>query len=96
MVKTLKLLVLLLIIPFSVAAQGDFIKVKTEKGYKLVIPDKVLGKDILFGSRIIDISEPSAKVYAAGQMRTPPVVVRFTKSGKILRMEQIVNFYSVY
>lgn len=95
MVKTLKLLVLLLIIPFSVAAQGDFIKVKTEKGYKLVIPDKVLGKDILFGSRIIDISEPSAKVYAAGQMRTPPVVVRFTKSGKILRMEQIVNFYSV-
>ncbi len=94
MLKIFKLLVLLLIIPFTASAQGDFIKIRSEKGYKLEIPDKLLGKDLLFGSRIIDISEPSAKVYAAGQMRTPPVVVRFTKSGKTLRMEKIVNFYN--
>lgn len=95
MLRIFKLLVLLLVFPFSASAHGDFIKIRNDKGYKFEIPDKLLGKDLLLGSRIIDISEPSAKVYAAGQMRTPPVVVRFTKSGRILRMEKVVNFYNV-
>ncbi|MFA5850157.1 MAG: zinc-dependent metalloprotease [Bacteroidales bacterium] len=84
-------LVLLILSPISLVAQNIFFKIKKDRGYQFEIPDSLLDRNILFGSRIIDISEPSAKVYAAGQLRTPPVVIRFVRSGKQLIMQQIVN-----
>ncbi len=62
---------------------------------KLVIPDSLLGKDILFGSRIVDISAPSAKVYSAGQMRRPPVMIRFRAEGKMMLVQEINKFVEV-
>ncbi len=95
MFKKYLLLALLFLAPLSLAAQESFFKVKRDKGYQWIIPDSLLGRDILFGSRIVDLSEPSAKVYAAGQMRTPPVVIRFERDGKLLKMYHIVNNYIV-
>ncbi len=66
-----------------------FIRIIEEDGkYKFEIPDKLLGEDILFGSRIVDLSSPSAKIYAAGQMRRPPVLIRFDRRGNLMVMEQ--------
>ena len=93
--KKIRLLLMLLIFHVAIPAQGHFIKICNTNGYKFEIPDYVIGKDILFGSRIVDISKPEAKVYAAGQMRKPPVIIRFTKSGNTLRMDQIINFYKI-
>lgn len=65
------------------------------KSTYLNIPDSLLGKDFLFGSRIIDISDPSAKVYSAGQMRTPPALVRFIRHNGMLVMVKVDNFPEV-
>ena len=71
-------------------AAGSFIRVMEDNGrYKFEIPDALLGEDILFGSRIVDLSSPSAKVYAAGQMRRPPVLIRFAKRDKLMVIEQL-------
>ncbi|MHC1778609.1 MAG: zinc-dependent metalloprotease [Bacteroidales bacterium] len=77
-------------------AQTRFVKV-LQKGerYKFEIPDSLLGKDILFGSRIVDLSSPSAKVYAAGQMRTPPSLVRFQKKGAFIVIEEIPEIVDI-
>jgi len=89
-------LLLLLLSYVILPAQGGFIEASREgKKLALHIPDSILGKDILFGSRIIDISDPSAKVYSAGQMRTPPVVVRFVKRNGLIVMEKRDNFADV-
>jgi len=96
LIKKFALLVLLLLFSFEGNAEGRFIKVSgTANRYKFEIPDSLLGKDILFGSRIVDLSSPSAKVYAAGQMRTPPVLVRFAKKGNIIVIEKWDNFADV-
>ncbi|PKP00561.1 MAG: hypothetical protein CVU13_03405 [Bacteroidetes bacterium HGW-Bacteroidetes-8] len=95
MIKKIALLTAFLIGLYTADAK-DFIDViQTGKRYKFVIPDSLLGRDILFGSRIVDLSSPSAKVYAAGQMRRPPVVIRFSKRDKYLVIEQINNFVEV-
>lgn len=88
---------LLLLLTYAILpAQGGFIEASREgKKLALHIPDSLLGKDILFGSRIVDISDPSAKVYSAGQMRTPPVVVRFVKRNGLIVMEKRDNFADV-
>lgn len=77
-------------------AQQSFIKV-IDGGdkYKFEIPDSLIGKPILFGSRVVDISSPSAKVYSAGQMRKPPVLIRFAKRDELMVMEELVNFVDV-
>ena len=77
-------------------AQTNFIKVlQRGERYKFEIPDSLLGKDILFGSRIVDLSSPSAKVYAAGQMRTPPSLVRFQKKGAFIVIEEIPEIVEI-
>lgn len=76
--------------------QQSFIGSEFNNGkLKLVIPDSLLGKDILFGSRIVDISSPNAKVYSAGQMRRPPVMIRFRAEGKMMLVQEINNFVEV-
>ncbi|MDX9846233.1 MAG: zinc-dependent metalloprotease [Tenuifilaceae bacterium] len=95
----IKRLALLLVVLFSLIqgyAQEEFIKVIDNGGkYKLEIPDCLLGKPLLFGSRVVDISAPSAKVYSAGQMRKPPVLIRFAQRGDLLVMEELVDFVDV-
>ncbi len=96
MFRRLILVYLFSILTVSISAQSSFIKVIQKGGrYKFEIPDSILGKDILFGSRIVDLSEPSAKVYSAGQMRRPPVLVRFLKRGELIVIEEINNIADV-
>lgn len=93
MFKKLLLASLLITFSFSALKSEPFIKVLREgKSYKFEIPDSILGRDILFGSRIIDISSPNAKVYAAGQMRRPPVLIRMVKKDRLLLIEELTNF----
>ncbi|EKD32228.1 MAG: hypothetical protein ACD_77C00144G0002 [uncultured bacterium] len=96
MKRILATLLFLFISSVILPAQGGFIGMSREgKRLALHIPDTLIGKDILFGSRIVDISDPSAKVYSAGQMRTPPVLVRFVKRNGLLVMEKRENFVDV-
>ena len=95
-----RLTVLLLTMFFCVAGllakEDGFIDVVRGEGtYKFVIPDSLLGKDVLFGSRVVDISSPNAKVYSAGQMRTPPVLVRFVKEGDLMFINEVTDFIEV-
>ncbi|MDD3034857.1 MAG: zinc-dependent metalloprotease, partial [Bacteroidales bacterium] len=80
----------------TLCANTGFIEInRIGKSTYLNIPDSLLGKDLLFGSRIIDISAPSAKVYSAGQMRTPPALVRFIRNNGMLVMVKVDNFPEV-
>lgn len=96
MFKRFSLLLVVLLSLSHAFAQEKFINViETGSKYKFEIPDCLLGKPMLFGSRVVDISEPSAKVYSAGQMRNPPVLVRFDKRDDLIVMEELVDFYDV-
>lgn len=97
MLKKTILISFLVLAPFFLKGQQDsFIKVvKSSDKYTFEIPDSLLGKDILFGSRVVDISSPKAKVYSAGQMRTPPVVIRFKKEGKYMLIQELTQFSEV-
>jgi hypothetical protein len=97
MLKNLTALFLFVIASLNLSGGNHgFLKITEESGeYNIVVPDELLGKDILFGSRVVDISKPSAKVYAAGQMRRPPVVVRFSKQGDMLLLHEITEFPEV-
>lgn len=97
MLKKTILISLLVLAPFFLKGEQDsFIKVvNISDRYKFEIPDSLLGKDILFGSRVVDISSPKAKVYSAGQMRTPPVVIRFKKDGNYMLIQEITQFSEV-
>ncbi len=93
MLKKLFLLSVILLFISSLRSEESFIKViKDGRNYKFEIPDSMLNKDILFGSRIVDISSPNAKVYAAGQMRRPPVLIRFSRRDKLIVIKEITNF----
>ena len=93
MVKKITLIFVFILVFIHLKSEETFINVIREgKNFKFEIPDSILGKDILFGSRIVDISSPNAKVYAAGQMRRPPVLVRFSKRGRTLVIEEVSNF----
>ncbi len=90
------ILLFLIISSVTLRAGTGFIEIgRIGKNVYLSVPDSLLGKDLLFGSRIVDISNPSAKVYSAGQMRTPPVLVRFTKSNGLLVMTKTDNYPEV-
>lgn len=97
MLRKIALLLTLFITPLLVKGQQDsFIKVNSSSDkYKFEIPDSLLGKDILFGSRIVDISSPKAKVYSAGQMRMAPVLIRFKREGKLMLIQELTNFSEV-
>lgn len=66
---------------------GMFNIYKTGKGdYFIEIPDSLLGRDILFGSRVCSISNNSK--ISAGQRRSNPVMITFSRAGKMLLMKQ--------
>jgi len=67
----------------------QFIRVfKDGNSVKLDIPDSLLGKPILFGSRIVDISSPRERIYAAGTMGSGPgsamIPMRFEKRDSLI------------
>ncbi len=96
MIKRLAFLLLIILTIHQAYPQGIFIKVVNEGDkYKFEIPDSLLGQPVLFGSRVVDISSPSAKVYSAGQMRKPPVLIRFARRNNLMVMEELVNFVDV-
>ncbi len=96
MLKNVVLIALVLFTATYAAAQDHFIRViKAGDAYKFEIPDHTLGAAVLFGSRIVGISSPAAKVYAAGQMRRPPVMIQFTKRDKLIVIERLNNFVDV-
>ncbi len=97
MVKKISLFLLLMGCMLNISlAESPFIKVhKAGKNYKFEIPDALLGKPVLFGSRVVDISTPSAKVYSAGQMRRPPVLIRFARRDNLIVIEHLDNFVDV-
>jgi hypothetical protein len=68
-------------------AKGMFNIYKTGKGdYYLEIPDSLLKRDMLFGSRVNSISNNSR--ISAGQRRTNPIMVYFARQGNMLLMYQ--------
>ncbi len=90
--RTIFILILSTLLAFTAQAQ-----LKIEKSgnkYYLGVPETLLSKDILFGSRIVDISAPKGKVYGAGQVRTEPCVIQFRREGELLLLEKIENFYT--
>lgn len=96
MLKKVPLLILFLFLAMAAQAQSSFIKViKRGNDYRFEIPDSILGAPVLFGSRVVDISSPSAKVYSAGQMRRPPELIRFARRGNLLVIEQLTDFVDV-
>lgn len=65
---------------------GMFKVYKKGENYYFEIPDSLLGRDILFGSRVTAIS--NNKKISAGQRRANPVLISFTRQGKTLYMLQ--------
>ena len=51
--------------------------------------DSLLGRDLLFGSRVVSLSVQ--KNISAGQTMGDPIVVRFELNGKYLNMERLVS-----
>ena len=93
MIKKIALFFAFILVFIHLRSEETFIKVIQDgKNFKFEIPDSILGRDLLFGSRIVDISSPNAKVYAAGQMRRPPILARFSKRGRTMIIEEISNF----
>lgn len=96
MLKKISLIILVCCMAVTVKAQDTFIKViKKGNNYRFEIPDSLLGEPILFGSRIVDLSSPSAKVYAAGQMRRPPVLIRLARRDNLIAIEELSDFVDV-
>lgn len=63
---------------FNVFSKGDQLFIE--------IPDSLLGRDMLFGSRVSEISDNSK--ISAGQRRTNPVLISFSRRNKVLYMHK--------
>lgn len=63
---------------FNVFIKGDQLFVE--------IPDSLLGRDMLFGSRVSEISD-NGKI-SAGQRRTNPVLISFSRHNKVIFMHK--------
>lgn len=69
------------------ASKGFFTIHKTRTGsYFLEIPDSLLGRDMLIASRVVEISDNSK--ISAGQRRSNPVLISFSRRDKLLFMHQ--------
>ncbi len=67
--------------------KGMFTVYKTRSGsYYFEIPDSLLQRDMLIGSRVISISNNSK--ISAGQRRSNPILIYFSKKDKYLMMYQ--------
>lgn len=66
------------------------IKVMEKNGkYLLSIPEGYFDRDLILGSRIVSISEPSGKVYAAGQLRRAAFPFRFEMRDGLVAMRAV-------
>ncbi len=63
---------------FNVFLKGDQLFVE--------VPDSLLGRDMLFGSRVSEISDNSK--ISAGQRRANPVLISFSRKNKVLFMRK--------
>lgn len=67
--------------------KGLFNIYKTRTGsYYFEVPDSILGRDMLIAARVVNISD-NAKM-SAGQMRTNPILISFSRREKFLFMNQ--------
>lgn len=73
---------------------GLFILHQKEDKFYFEIPDNTLGKDMLMGARVAEISNPSKVV--AGEMRKAPVLIRFSRDNKNVYLHQITTDYISY
>ena len=72
-----------------VDAENPLKIVKRGKAYHLEVSDSLLGRDLLLGARVVDLSVQ--KNISAGQTMGNPIVVRFVSNGKMLNMEKLVS-----
>ena len=72
-----------------VDAENPLKIVKRGKAYHLEVSDSLLGRYLLLGARVVDLSVQ--KNISAGQTMGNPIVVRFVSNGKMLNMEKLVS-----
>ncbi len=70
-------------------AKNPLKMVKQGNVYHLEIADSLLGRDLLLGSRVVDLS--AQKNISAGQTLGDPIVVRFVLNGNALNMETLLS-----
>lgn len=70
---------------------GLFIISKIHNNYYFGMNDSLLGRDMLLGSRISELSSTANVV--AGEMSTHPILIRFSRDDEKLYMHQIVSNY---
>lgn len=71
--------------------EGLFDLVVIGDEYYFEISDEMLGRDMLLGERVAQLSS-SSKV-AAGEMRKAPILIRFTRDDKNVYLHKIVSSY---
>lgn len=71
--------------------EGLFKAYVLEDAHYFEIPDSMLGRDMLLGSRVAQLSSSSKVV--AGEMRKSPILIRFTRDNKNVYMHQVVANY---
>ena len=72
-------------------AEGLFDVYKLDDKYFFVLGDSLLGRDMLLGSRVSELSSTTKVV--AGEMRKSPIMIRFSRDNKNIYMHQIVSDY---
>ncbi|MDF1571941.1 MAG: zinc-dependent metalloprotease [Bacteroidales bacterium] len=72
----------------ALISEGLFKTYALEDAHYFEIPDSVLGRDLLLGSRVALLSSSSKVV--AGEMRKSPIMIRFTRDDKKVYMHQVV------
>jgi hypothetical protein len=68
-------------------SKGMFKIIRTKQDiYYFEIPDSLLGRDMLFGSRVSDISDNSK--ISAGQRRSNPILISFSRNDKVVMLHR--------
>lgn len=67
-------------------SKGMFTVYRKAGSYFFEIPDSLLGRDMLMASRVVSISDNSK--ISAGQRRTNPILISFSRRDKLLFMHQ--------
>lgn len=68
-------------------SRGMFKIIRTKQdNYYFEIPDSLLGRDMLFGSRVSEISDNSK--ISAGQRRSNPILISFSRNDKVVFMNR--------
>ncbi len=75
----------------EVVGKGLFTIYKKDNSYFFELEDTLLGRDLLLGSRVAELSSTSKVV--AGEMRKSPILIRFSRDQKNLYMHQASHDY---